>query len=52
MIWLPSMIYQPMQYLHEKKNTDKYLKEADQISCKRKQNETFPYKDVKVALLY
>ena len=35
-----------------KKHTDKYVKEAGQISSKRKQNITSPYKDVELALLY
>ena len=35
-----------------KKHTDKYLKEGGQISSKRKQNITYLYKDVKLALLY
>ena len=36
----------------KKKHTDKYLKEAGQISSKWKQNITYLYKDVKLALLY
>ena len=52
MIWLLSMIYQLIQYLLGKKHADKYLQKAGQISGKRKQNITSPYKDVKLALLH